>query len=464
MIDKPWSGRFLQGTNKQVEVFTASVDVDSRLYGQDIDGSIAHARMLASCKLITAEESGAIIDGLEAIRADIENGTFQFKEALEDVHMNIETELTKRIGEAGKKLHTARSRNDQVATDFRLYVRNALQELSQEIKGFMEALLIKADMHVDTIIPGMTHLQHAQPVSLAHHLLAYFEMAKRDHERIAQAMKRVNVSPLGSAALAGTPHPIDREQTAKDLGFSGPARNSIDAVSDRDFALEAAFVCSVIMMHLSRLAEEIIIWNSQPFSYIELSDAYCTGSSIMPQKKNPDVAELVRGKTGGVYSNLLSLLIMMKGLPLAYNRDMQEDKKPLFDALDTAASSLRLMAGLVAGMSPRAESLSRSLQDGFITATDMADYLAAKGMPFREAHRITGEIVSMLISAHRGFSDLNLAELKAFCALFEADVFATLDPASSMDRRTSYGGTARLNVRKALKEARLVLESLAHED
>ena len=420
--------------------------------------------MLASCKLITDQEAGAIIHGLEAIRADIENGTFRFSQALEDVHMNIETELTRRIGEAGKKLHTARSRNDQVATDFRLYVRKALQDMSQELKGFMEALLIKADSQVDTIIPGMTHLQHAQPVSLAHHLLAYFEMGRRDHERIAQAIKRVNVSPLGSAALAGTPHPIDRGQTAKDLGFSDPIRNSIDAVSDRDFAVEAAFVCSVVMMHLSRLAEEIIIWNSQPFSFIELGDAYCTGSSIMPQKKNPDVAELVRGKTGGVYGNLLSLLIMMKGLPLAYNRDMQEDKKPLFEALDTAGSSLRLMAGLVAGMSPRAESLSRSLQDGFITATDMADYLAAKGMPFREAHRITGEIVSLLISKNMQFSDLELSELKAFSALFEADVFAALDPASSMDRRTSYGGTARENVRKALKEARVFLESLAHED
>ncbi len=464
MTDKPWSGRFLQGTNKQVEEFTASVDVDSRLYGQDIDGSIAHARMLQSCNLITAGEAGAIIEGLEAIRADIQNGNFRFSQALEDVHMNIETELTRRIGEAGKKLHTARSRNDQVATDFRLYVRNALTGLSQELKGFMEALLIKAQAHVDTIIPGMTHLQHAQPVSLAHHLLAYFEMAKRDHERIAQAMRRVNVSPLGSAALAGTPHSIDREQTAKDLGFSGPTRNSIDAVSDRDFAIEAAFVCSVVMMHLSRLAEEIIIWNSQPFSFIELSDAYCTGSSIMPQKKNPDVAELVRGKTGGVYGNLMSLLIMMKGLPLAYNRDMQEDKKPLFEALDTAGSSLRLMAGLVDGMSPRAESLNRSLQDGFITATDMADYLAARGLPFREAHRITGEIVSRLISTHRRFSDVELAELKTFCDLFEPDVFAELDPASSMDRRTSYGGTARDNVRKALREARLALESLAHED
>jgi len=464
MIDKPWSGRFLQGTDKQVEEFTSSVEVDSRLYGQDIDGSIAHARMLASCKLITAEEAGAIIEGLEAIREDIENGTFEFSQALEDVHMNIETELTRRIGEAGKKLHTARSRNDQVATDFRLYVRNALQGLSQELKGFMEALLIKAQAHVDTIIPGMTHLQHAQPVSLAHHLLAYFEMAARDHERIAQTMKRANVSPLGSAALAGTPHPIDREQTAKDLGFSGPTRNSIDAVSDRDFAAEAAFVCSMVMMHLSRLSEEIIIWNSQPFSFIELSDAYCTGSSIMPQKKNPDVAELVRGKTGGVYGNLMSVLIMMKGLPLAYNRDMQEDKKPLFEALDTAGTSLRLMAGLVSGMNPKAESLNRSLQDGFITATDMADYLTARGLPFREAHRITGEVVSMLISTHQKFSDLELAELKTFCALFEADVFEELDPASSVDKRTSYGGTARLNVRKALKEAREILESLAHEE
>ncbi|MGD0209368.1 MAG: argininosuccinate lyase [Desulfomonilia bacterium] len=464
MTDKPWSGRFTQDTDKLVEAFTQSVDVDARLYRQDIEGSIAHARMLASAGIISKEEGKAIVDGLLSIRNDIENGSFEFDPALEDVHMNIEAELVKRIGEAGKKLHTARSRNDQVATDFRLYTRSALLEMARELKGFMRVLLAKASDHVDTIIPGMTHLQHAQPVSFAHHLLAYFEMALRDHQRIKEVLARVNVSPLGSAALAGTPHPIDRTATAKDLGFSSPARNSIDAVSDRDFACEAAFICSLIMMHLSRLAEEIIIWNSQPFSFIDLPDAFCTGSSIMPQKKNPDVAELVRGKTGGVYGNLTALLVMMKGLPLSYNRDMQEDKKPVFESLDTAVASLKLMAGLVAGMSPKIEALNRSLADGFITATDMADYLAAKGMPFREAHRITGEIISMLIDKGRSLSDLGLDELKSFSDLFGADVFAGLDPASSVDRRTSYGGTARKNVRNALTDAQAILESLTHEE
>ena len=464
MTDKPWSGRFTSATDKLVEAFTQSVDVDARLYRQDIEGSIAHARMLAQVGLISKEEGKAIVDGLMAIRNDIENGSFTFDPALEDVHMNIETELTERIGEAGKKLHTARSRNDQVATDFRLYTRNALLDMAGELKGFMRVLLDKASDHVDTIIPGMTHLQHAQPVSFAHHLLAYFEMALRDHQRIREALARVNISPLGSAALAGTPHPIDRNATAQDLGFSSPARNSIDAVSDRDFACEAAFICSLIMMHLSRLAEEIIIWNSQPFSFIDLPDAFCTGSSIMPQKKNPDAAELVRGKTGGVYGNLTALLVMMKGLPLAYNRDMQEDKKPVFESLDTAVSSLKLMASLVAGMSPKVESLNRSLADGFITATDMADYLAAKGMPFREAHRIAGEIISMLIDKGRSLSEISLDELKKFSDLFGEDVFAVLDPASSMDRRTSYGGTARVNVRNALTDAQAILESLNHEE
>ncbi len=464
MKDKPWSGRFTQNTDTLVEAFTASVDVDGRLFRQDIEGSIAHARMLAAAGLISEDESRAIIEGLSAIRDDIESGALIFDASLEDVHMNIETELTRRIGEPGKKLHTARSRNDQVATDFRLYVRIALQEIAGGVRKFMEAVLAKASENVDTIMPGMTHLQHAQPVSMAHHLLAYFEMALRDHQRIQESLERVNVSPLGSAALAGTPHPIDRESTARELGFSSPARNSLDAVSDRDFACEAAFVCSLIMMHLSRLAEEIIIWSSQPFSFVELSEGFCTGSSIMPQKKNPDVAELVRGKTGGVYGNLLSLLVMMKGLPLAYNRDMQEDKKPLFDSLDTTSASLMLMSGLIRGMLPRTEALNRSLQQGFITATDMADYLAAKGMPFREAHRVTGEIVSMLISNGRGFADLTLKELRRFSELFEEDVFTALDPVYSLDRRKSQGGTARENVKKALKEALATLKSLANDE
>jgi len=360
MTDKPWSGRFKQGTDKLVEEFTASVDVDACLYREDIEGSIAHARMLAVVGLISREEAEAIIDGLKFIREDIEKGSFQFDPALEDVHMNIETELVKRIGETAKKLHTARSRNDQVATDFRLYCRKALHETAKGLEDFMDALLSKASQNVDTIFPGMTHLQHAQPVSFAHHLLAYFEMALRDHQRVKEALARVNVSPLGSAALAGTPHPIDRVQTAGDLGFSGPSRNSIDAVSDRDFACEIAFIDSMIMMHLSRFCEEIIIWNSQPFSFIELPDSFCTGSSIMPQKKNPDAAELVRGKAGGVYGNLTALLVMMKGLPLAYNRDMQEDKKPVLECINTTLSSLKIMTGLTAGMSPRVESMSRN--------------------------------------------------------------------------------------------------------
>ncbi|HRR69712.1 MAG TPA: argininosuccinate lyase, partial [Desulfomonilia bacterium] len=322
MKKKPWSGRFGQETSSLVERFTESVSIDRRLAFHDIEGSIAHAEMLLAAGLLSEQEASAILEGLKEIGRDIESGTFVFDPSLEDVHMNIEVELTKRIGEAGKKLHTARSRNDQVAVDFRLFVRDRLAEIRASLKAFMAAVVQKAEDHVDTIIPGMTHLQHAQPISLAHHLLAYFEMFVRDFERAGDAARRLNVSPLGSAALAGTPHPIDRFMTAAALKFDEPGRNSIDGVSDRDFALEAAFCAALIMMHLSRLAEEIVIWSSQPFSWIVLPDAFCTGSSIMPQKKNPDAAELVRGKTGGVYGNLVALLTMMKALPLAYNRDM----------------------------------------------------------------------------------------------------------------------------------------------
>ncbi len=458
MTDKLLSGRFSQDTDAQVQAFTESVSVDAKLYREDIKGSIAHARMLASVGLLTEEEARAIIEGLEGIMKDIASGAFRFDPALEDVHMNIEAELTKRIGEPGKKLHTARSRNDQVATDLRLYAREGLDEIRKELRAFMGVLLEKADEHVDTIIPGMTHLQHAQSVSLAHHLLAYFEMMLRDHERIMQAIRRLNVSPLGSAALAGTPHPIDRFMTSGELGFREPSRNSIDAVSDRDFAIEATFVCAVLMMHLSRLAEEIIIWSSEPFSYVDLPDGFCTGSSIMPQKKNPDVAELVRGKVGGIYGNLIALLTMMKGLPLAYNRDMQEDKKPVFETLGTTETCIRVMAGLVQGMTMRVENLARSLEEGYITATDIADYLTAKGMPFRDAHRVTGEIVSHLTRQGRRFTDLTLDELKAYSDLIEEDIFQVMDPASSVDARKSFGGTARENVRRALKEAHEILE------
>ena len=460
MKDKPWSGRFSQETDLLVEGFTESVSIDSRLSTQDIDGSMAHARMLREAGLLSEHEAEAIITGLEGIRKDIEEGSFRFDPSLEDVHMNIEVELTKRIGEPGKKLHTARSRNDQVATDFRLYVRERLHEVRGSLKTFMLCLIDKAQMNVDTIIPGMTHLQHAQPVSLGHHLLAYVEMFMRDFDRLQDAARRLNLCPLGSAAFAGTPHAIDRDMTAGELGFDGPCRNSIDGVSDRDFAIEAAFGASLVMMHLSRLAEEVVIWNSKPYSFIELPDAFCTGSSIMPQKKNPDVAELVRGKVGSVYGNLIALLTMMKALPLAYNRDMQEDKKPVIESLDTVKSSLDVMAGLVSGIEANKDAIGRSLKEGFITATDVADYLAEKGVPFREAHRITGGMVSSLDAQGKTFSDLDIEGFRKFSDAFGPDVLSAVTPESSVDRRRSFGGTARDNVRSMVEEARKRVESL----
>ncbi|HPX19485.1 MAG TPA: argininosuccinate lyase [Deltaproteobacteria bacterium] len=460
MKKKPWSGRFSQDTSGLVERFTESVSIDGRLFVQDIEGSIAHAEMLKAAGLLSEDEARAITQGLREIARDIESGALVFDPALEDVHMNIEVELTRRIGEPGKKLHTARSRNDQVATDLRLYIRGRLGEVCTLLRRFMTTLIEKASGHVDTIIPGMTHLQHAQPVSFAHHLLAYVEMFMRDFDRAKDAARRLNVSPLGSAALAGTPHPIDRFMTAAALQFDEPGRNSIDGVSDRDFALEAVFCASVIMMHLSRLAEEIVIWNSQPFSWVVLPDAFCTGSSIMPQKKNPDVAELVRGKTGGVYGSLVALLTMMKALPLAYNRDMQEDKAPVMQSLDTVCACLEVMDGLVQGLEVNREALERSLKAGFITATDMADYLVEKGVPFREAHRITGEIVSYLASQGKAFEDLGAEDFKKFSQAFGPDIVTVIRPESSVDRRRSFGGTARANVKAMIEDARTRVESL----
>jgi len=463
MKDKPWSGRFNQGTDSLVEAFTESVSIDKRLYREDIEGSIAHARMLNFAGILSLEEAASIVKGLSGIREDIETGSFTFDPGLEDVHMNIEVELTRRIGEAGKKLHTARSRNDQVAADFKMYVRGSLTEIQTRLEMLMTAITVKAQDHVDTIIPGMTHLQHAQPVSFAHHLLAYFEMFERDHERLADTKKRLNTSPLGSAALAGTPHPIDRSMTADALGFDGPCRNSIDGVSDRDFAIEAVFDTAAIMMHLSRMAEEIIVWNSSPYAYVELSDAYCTGSSIMPQKKNPDVAELVRGKVGGVYGNLMSLLTMMKGLPLAYNRDMQEDKRPVIESLDTAMHCIELMAGLIGGLEINKEAVNASLAKGFITATDVADFLVEKGVAFREAHRITGELIAELINEGKTLSDLSLDEFRVHSKMFDDEIFSVISPQGSVDRRTSFGGTARENVQQALSQARERLTGLGNK-
>jgi argininosuccinate lyase len=460
-MDKPWSGRFKGETDALVEAFTQSVSFDKRLWHEDIEGSIAHVTMLACCGIISTEEAGIIVNGLKEIALDIENGKFLFDPKLEDVHMNIETELTRRIGDAGKKLHTGRSRNDQVALDLRLHVKKGLKEINEALNGFMKAIVEKAAEHIDDIIPGMTHMQFAQPVSFAHHLLAYFEMVLRDTRRIGDSIMRLNeASPLGAAALAGTPHPIDRFITAARLGFDWPARNSMDAVSDRDFALDAVYACSMVMMHLSRLAEEVIIWNSQVYGLIELPDSYTTGSSIMPQKKNPDVAELVRGKTGRIYGNLINLLTIMKGLPLAYNRDMQEDKLPLFDSIDTTLSSVIVMTGLIKGLTLKVESAKAVLEKGFITATDIADYLASKGMPFRDAHHITGKIVSWLISVKKTISDMKLEDYRGFSETFGEDVLEYVKPSSSVDRRKSFGGTARDNVRDAIKKALHTLDGM----
>ena len=460
-MDKPWSGRFKGKTDALVEAFTESVSFDKRLWHEDIEGSIAHTMMLASCGIISEEEAGIIMNGLNEIAFTIEDGKFQFDPKLEDVHMNIEAELIKRIGDVGKKLHTARSRNDQVALDLRLYIKKGLKEIAEALGGFMKAILEKAAGHIDDIIPGMTHMQFAQPVSFAHHLLAYFEMALRDTGRIGDAIRHLNeASPLGAAALAGTPHPIDRFITAAKLGFDWPARNSMDAVSDRDFALDAVYACSMVMMHLSRLAEEIIIWNSQAYGLVDLPDSYTTGSSIMPQKKNPDVAELVRGKTGRVYGNLISLLTIMKGLPLAYNRDMQEDKEPVFDSIDTTLSSVIVMTGLIKGISLRKEASEAAIEKGFITATDIADYLALKGMPFRDAHHVTGKIISWLISVKKTIPDMRLEDYRVFSDKFSEDVLEYVKPCSSVDRRKSFGGTARNNVRDAIKKARHMLDEM----
>jgi argininosuccinate lyase len=460
MTKKPWSGRFTSPTLEAVETFTESVSIDCRLYKHDIAGSIAHAKMLSRAGILDKQELKAIVDGLTSIKADIASGKFVFDKKLEDVHMNIETELVKRIGPVGKKLHTARSRNDQVATDFRLYLKDEVIFIKKDLKGLMNAFVDKAKDSVDIIMPGFTHLQHAQPVSFSHHMLAYFEMFLRDYERFSDLTKRTNISPLGSAALAGTPYPIDRDITTAELGFDMACRNSIDGVSDRDFAIEFVFASSVTMMHLSRLVEELIMWNSQEFSFIDLPDAYCTGSSIMPQKKNPDVLELIRGKVGSVYGNLISLLTLMKGLPLAYNRDMQEDKAPAINTADTLKRCIEMTTGIINAMGINKDAMEEALKKGFITATDVADYLAKKGVPFRDAHRITGELVALLIKEKKSIDDLNLKDFKKFSPKFEKDILSCIDPKNSVDARTSFGGTARKNVNKAIKNAYSIIEGL----
>jgi len=451
---KPWSGRFREATDAFVERFTASVVFDHRLYRHDILGSLAHAEMLAAVGVLTPKENRAIRTGLFAIQGEIEAGKFEWSVQLEDVHMNIETALTKRIGDTGKKLHTGRSRNDQVATDIRLYVRDEIDAIAVELTRLQHGLLELASREVATIMPGFTHLQIAQPVSFAHHLLAWYEMLARDYERLQDCRKRVNRLPLGSAALAGTTYPIDRHLTAKLLGFDAPCANSLDAVSDRDFAIEFTACAALAMTHLSRIAEELVLWSSTQFDFINLPDRFCTGSSIMPQKKNPDVPELVRGKTGRVNGHLVALLTLMKAQPLAYNKDNQEDKEPLFDTVDTVKDCLRAFADMIPAIEPQRERMRDAAKKGFSTATDLADYLVRKGIPFRDAHEIVGKAVAFGIAQQRDLSELTLSELQQFSKKIENDVFKCLTLEGSLAARNHVGGTAPKQVKAAIARAR----------
>lgn len=448
------SARLTQPTDKFVEEFTASVEFDQRMFRQDIRGSIAHATMLTEVGVLTAEERDQIINGLQNIETEIENGEFEWSIAQEDVHMNIEARLIALIGEVGKKLHTGRSRNDQVATDVRLYLRDMIQPIRSELSRLQEALLNVAEREADTILPGFTHLQTAQPVTFGHHMLAWYEMLVRDAERLDDCEKRVNSMPLGAAALAGTTFPIDREMTANLLGFDRICQNSLDAVSDRDFAIEFNSFASILMMHLSRFSEELIIWSSAQFDYVDLGDAFCTGSSIMPQKKNPDVPELIRGKTSRVYGNMFNLLTLMKNQPLAYNKDNQEDKEPLFDTIDTLIGSLRVYADMMGAITVKASNMRQSALRGYATATDLADYLVRKGTPFRDAHEVVGLSVAYGLKNNKDLSEMSLEELKQFSAQIEDDVFDVLTLEGSVAARNHLGGTAPEQVRAAVQRAR----------
>lgn len=452
--NKLWGGRFTGSTDAFVKAFTASVDFDQRLAPYDIQGSIAHAKMLTKVGILTEPECQQILEGLAEILRTIEAGDFEWSVDLEDVHMNIEAALTERIGVAGKKLHTGRSRNDQVATDIRLFLRDQLDLIQSELARLQIGLVGLAGDNADTIMPGFTHLQVAQPVTFGHHLMAWFEMLKRDAERFADCAKRVNVMPLGSAALAGTSYPIDRLMTAELLGFSRPSENSLDGVSDRDFAIEFCAASALLMTHLSRFSEEIVLWTSAQFNFIQLPDAFCTGSSIMPQKKNPDVPELVRGKTGRVNGNLVSLLTLMKSQPLAYNKDNQEDKEPLFDTVDTVLGSLRAFADMVPNIEPVKESMLAAAKQGFSTATDLADYLVGKGIPFRDAHEVVGLAVRLGTQTNRDLSELSLTELQGFSQKITDDVFEVLTLEGSVSARDHLGGTAPNQVRQAVANAK----------
>lgn len=454
---KAWAGRFREQTDPFVEAFTKSVTVDSRLYGEDIAGSIAHCKTLEKARILTRAETRAIVRGLESVKRELDRGQFAFSPQDEDIHMAIERRLTEVIGPLGGKLHTGRSRNDQVALDIRLYLRTQLDELHAQLTELQRVLIEKAGENRALMMPGYTHLQRAQPVLFAHHLLAYVEMFERDKGRLRDARGRLNVMPLGSGALAGTNYPVNRRYTAELLGFPAVTSNSMDAVSDRDFMIEVASALSIVMMHLSRLSEELIVWASQEFQFVDLPDAFCTGSSMMPQKKNPDVPELVRGKTGRVYGHLINLLTLLKALPLSYNRDLQEDKPALFDALDTVTASLQVMTELMRRLKVNGESLKRALQGGGLLATELADYLVMRGVPFREAHGITGRIVRAALDQGRDVTDFSLEELRVFCERIEKGVFSWLTIAAAIDHKGQIGGTARGQVEQRIKELEQLL-------
>lgn len=453
MSNKLWGGRFTESTDEFVQTFTASVSFDQRMAQQDIQCSRAHARMLGSVGVLTENDVRDILRGLDEISVEIEQGQFEWSVALEDVHMNIEARLTDRIGDAGKRLHTGRSRNDQVATDIRLYVRESINVICAQAKRLQLGMLDLAGRHADVIMPGFTHLQTAQPVTFGHHVMAWFEMISRDVDRLQDCAKRMNVMPLGAAALAGTPYPIDREHTREALGFDHVSANSLDAVSDRDFAIEFCAAGAILMTHLSRMSEELVLWSSAQFDFIELPDRFCTGSSIMPQKKNPDVPELVRGKTGRVNGHLVSLLTLMKSQPLAYNKDNQEDKEPLFDTVDTLHDCLCAFADMVPAIEVKADNMYQSALKGFATATDLADYLVGRGLPFREAHEVVGNAVRFGVEQGRDLSELTLAELREFNSSIEDDVFQVLTLEGSVASRKHVGGTAPEQVRAAVAVA-----------
>lgn len=451
---KLWGGRFSKSTDAMVDDFNSSIRFDSRMYKQDIKGSMAHVKMLGKCGIISAEDSALIYKTLKEIMLDIEKGVVDFEIDAEDIHMNIEKILTERIGDVAKRLHTGRSRNDQVALDIRMYLKDEIKAINTMIKKLIEVLVSMAESNLNTIMPGYTHLQRAQPISLAHHLMAYVEMLLRDIDRLADCYKRLDVMPLGSGALAGTTYPLDRAMVAGELGFSAITENSIDGVSDRDFAIELASCLSILMMHLSRFSEEIILWCSHEFSFIELDDAFSTGSSIMPQKKNPDIAELVRGKSGRVYGNLVALLTVMKALPLAYNKDMQEDKEAIFDSIDTVKMCLPVFTNMVKTMKVRENKMLSAAKGGFTNATDIADYLVKKGTPFRVSHEIIGKMVAYCIKNNKNIDELTLQELKSFSEKFESDVYEAISLETCVNERKLPGGPAKVNVKNAITKVK----------